>query len=92
MDKLYMEIGDRRVPISDEIAQKYKLKKGTYSPYTGYRIVDENGGFPVPENKTKDQYELQEANKARESIAQENMDLSTSEIIDFSQGVDSDNK
>lgn len=86
MEKLYVEIDNQRIPISEEIVNKYKLKKGMYTPYTKSRIVDENGDFPMPETEDKEKPELNE-----DEVILDNTDLTVSEIIDFSQGLDSDN-
>ncbi len=83
MEKLYIEIDNQRIPISEDIIEKYNLKKGMYTPYTKSRIVDENGDFPMPEKNDKDEPIISE-----DEVILDNTDLTTSEIIDFSQGVD----
>lgn len=91
MEKLFLELNDDRVPLSEDMVQKYDLKKGMYSPFTRNRIVNEKGDFIVEKHKKDETFEKQEVNKALESEMQETFDLSTSEILDISEGVDSDN-
>ncbi len=90
MEKLFIEINDEKIPISGDMVEKYHLKKGHLSPVTHNRIVDQYGDDRPKKIKKDKSYDKQEINKALESIMQENLDLSTSEIIDFSQGTDSD--
>ncbi|WFR59366.1 hypothetical protein QA584_09830 [Anaerocolumna sp. AGMB13025] len=88
MEELYLETKEGKVKIDDRIAQKYDLKKGTVSPFTQNHIVDKAGEF-----------KREEPPKKRDSINQgddeiEEMEngfyLSTSEMLDIAQGVDSD--
>jgi hypothetical protein len=80
MDELFLETELGSVPISPRLVKKYHLKKGTKSPFTNLRIVDKNGDFTAvpkdenPVNKSSDDSRM----------------FSTAEIIDFSQGADSD--
>jgi hypothetical protein len=87
MERLYIEKDNHRVPISEDIIEKYNLKKGMYTQYTKSRIVDEKGDFTMPEKQEKDKPEINE-----DQVILNNADLTVSEIIDFSQGVDSDTK
>jgi hypothetical protein len=91
MEKLFLDINRQRVPISDDMTKKYKLQKGMVSTVSHNPIVDEFGGAQLkPESTSKKTVERQKDRKASDFIVQENLDLSTSEILDFSQGADSD--
>ena len=90
MDKLFIEINNQKLPINEDMVLKYHLKKGMLSPVSHNRIVDQYGNGQPDKARKNRTYEKQEINKALESETQENFDLSTSEILDFSQGADSD--
>ena len=81
MEKLYIETDNGKIPIPINIAQKLNLKKGMLSPFTCNKIVGENNDSENPDNEKPLLNEDPEAT--------ENVMLSTSEIIDFSQGTDS---
>ncbi|NLO47186.1 MAG: hypothetical protein GX111_02520 [Clostridiales bacterium] len=90
MEKLFIETNDHKVPISEDMVLKYHLKKGMLSPVSHNRIVDQNGNDQPNKARRDRTYKKQDNIKALESETQENFDLSTSEILDFSQGTDSD--
>lgn len=83
-------------PIDPRIAEKYHLRLGMESPFTHSAIVDPAGNAgPAEEDPPK--RELQQGHigeLANDGVTQiENgITLSQSEIIDFSQGVDSSNR
>lgn len=52
MNELFMKIGTENVPISEDMINKYNLKKGMKSPFTNFQIVDMNGDF-TPEHQDK---------------------------------------
>lgn len=80
MEELFLETQDGLVPLDRKIIEKYKLKKGSLSPFTNCRIVDKNGNFET-EKKDKKKLTAQDGRSVK---------LTTSEQIDFSQGADSD--
>ncbi|MDD4715604.1 MAG: hypothetical protein PHT34_03510 [Oscillospiraceae bacterium] len=92
MEDLYLDTGSAYIPIPQIIIEKYALKKGTFSPFTRYPIVDGSGKFQTEgkENQKKpvlDPYE----NPGAGVVQMENGILfSTSEMIDLSKGEDSD--
>lgn len=81
MEKLYIETENGKTPIPINFAQKLNLKKGMLSPFTCNKIVGENNDS---ENPTDEKPLLNEDPEATENVM-----LSTSEIIDFSQAMDS---
>lgn len=80
MEELFLKTEDGLVPIALEVVQKYGLKKGEKSPFTGFLLVDRNGGFDTQENKQKDELEPPYNNAKM---------FTTAESIDIAQGVDS---
>jgi hypothetical protein len=88
MENLYIETMNGSVPIPKDIVAKQHLEKGMLSPFTCSRIVGENNDFPSRQAMYKNaKNETGLLNEDPE--ATENVMLSTSEIIDFSQGLDS---
>ena len=85
MENLYIETSSGRLPIKKEIVEKHHLEKGMLSPFTRSRIVGENGEFPSRVSVVKDK----DGAMNGDMEATENVLLSTSEVIDFSQGEDS---
>ncbi len=43
MNELFIEVGNKKEPIQQDIIEKYHLKKGIKSPFSGTAIVDRNG-------------------------------------------------
>lgn len=82
MENLYIKTEKGKIPIPENIAQKLNLKKGMLSPFTCNKIVGENDS-----ETAENSYEKPLLNEDPETT--ENVMLSTSEIIDFSQGMDS---
>jgi hypothetical protein len=86
--------------ISEDIAEKYNLKQGDLSPFTQSRIVGTDGDFQSENTADHDseawirQDFKQMPEKGIPDDEIDHMDngfeFSQSEIIDFSQGVDSD--
>ena len=85
MEELYLKTENGNVQLNQQQIEKYQLKIGTKSPNTGYLIVGKNGEDHIETEKKKDtsKHTLDEMKKDK-TIFQ------TSEIIDISQGVDSD--
>jgi hypothetical protein len=88
MKEIYLETKEGRIKIDDRIAQKYDLKKGTVSPFTQNHIVDKSGDF----NREDPPEKIDSINQGDDDIKEmENgFLLSTSEMLDIAQGVDSD--
>jgi hypothetical protein len=86
---LKMEIGLSR--IDPGLTEKYSLKKGNLSPFTGLRIVGENGEFTLEKPKEKEPIRHNQGELARDGIVElENgIMLTTSEMLDIAQGADS---
>jgi hypothetical protein len=101
MDKLFLETEKGNLPIDQGIVDKYHLHKGTRSPFSHDRIIGQNGDYNL-ELTDKEEASLQGIAKDTmegrrfSTDGTDNMDnglaMSTSEIIDFSQGVDSSNR
>ena len=60
MEKLYVEIDNQRIPISEEIVNKYKLKKGMYTPYTKVGLLTKTVIFRCRRQRIKRKPELNE--------------------------------
>ncbi|MBP1926059.1 hypothetical protein J2Z76_001923 [Sedimentibacter acidaminivorans] len=93
MKELYLATENGNVKINQDQIEKYNLKEGGVSPYTKYRIVDEEGNFKhqISEDK-KTKTEMPEGEGLEDDEIIEFPDgqiLSQSEIIDFSEGTDS---
>lgn len=82
MEDLYIETLSGILPIESGMAEKHRLKKGMLSPFTRFRIVGENGEFPSEPTPRKDPEDTMEAET-------EDVLMTASEVIDFSQGSDS---
>lgn len=91
MKKVLLKTKAGIYPIDPAIAEKYNLMPGVASPFTGGIIVDQNGQVPTPEQAKAPSLEGTEGELANGEIAEIDnaLTLSQSEIIDFSQGVDS---
>lgn len=88
MDKLFIETENTgRIPIDDSIVQKYNLHKGSTSPFTGNRIVNQFGDDTVPEQPP----EKRDLSNHEDEIKdlENGFQLSTSEMLDIAAGVDS---
>jgi hypothetical protein len=99
MKELYLETEHGRERIDEQTVEKYHLESGTLSPFTQNRIVGENGEY-----RQKDDPDADDEASIRQDFDDmplqgirgdglDEMDngfvMSQSEIIDFSQGVDS---
>jgi hypothetical protein len=91
MEELFLETENGIIPIDPEIVRKYKLEKGSRSPFARSRIVGRNGEYPdrVAESGTKKQWLDEQSEHDIEDI-DNGILFSTSEILDLAQGVDSD--
>lgn len=87
MEKLYIETNRGKVPIDPEVVERLKLEKGEVSPFTRNRIVGENGDFPAETSMEKDPKNCGLPMSSEKDA--ENVQFSTSEIIDLAQGADS---
>lgn len=99
MTNLYLKSKEGMVPIDDETAVKYHLEQGEKSPFTQSMIVGKHGEQKKqPESGRDSEASIHQDfdNMPVKGIASDGIDqmengfeLSQSEIIDFSQGVDS---
>jgi len=87
MEKLYVETKAGKFPIDEKIVEKYDLEKGTYSPFTSNRIVNEKGDF-TKKIPPKEPVSIRESEGEIDEM-ENGLMLSTSEMIDIAQGVDS---
>jgi len=87
MERLYIETDSGRLPIDPAVAERLKLEKGTFSPFTNKRIVGEKGDFPErrPAKNGDGALKLDE-NKFEPT---ENIQFTTAEILDLALGTDS---
>lgn len=97
MEELYLETKNGNVPIDEDTIEKYDLKKGSLSPFTRNRIVGRNGEYylksDIEEALLKQSFnKMPEEGFHDDGIAhmEDGFELSTSEMIDISQGLDSD--
>lgn len=91
MEKLFIKTKNQKQEISSELINKYKLEAGDITPFSKNKITDKQGL-----NKKKDK---KKKNPPKEDLPYDNSDgiielpggavMSTSEIIDISQGTDS---
>ena len=90
MEDLYLLVNNGKELIEEEIIEKYELTKGTLSPFTKCPIVNEYGEYYKEEKELQD--EKTDLSNPDDAIAEmENgLSLSTSEMLDIAQGVDSD--
>lgn len=87
MERLVVETKQGNIPIDDAIVEKYELKEGTFTPFTHQRIVDENGNFlheEVEKKKTSLKNQDEDIKEMENGLM-----LSTSEMIDITEGADS---
>jgi hypothetical protein len=95
MKKLFLQTRDGNVQIDPAFVEKYNLKAGDLSPFSRELIVDENGKVPTEkEAKGSIKNVLGEESTGELvndgiSVLGNGVTMSTSEIIDISQGVDS---
>lgn len=83
MENLFIKTGTGNIPLPQKIIQKYKLEKGMVSPFSGCPIVGANNDFP---SRT---YAAKNSKEDTMRADTEDVTLSTSEIIDFAEGMDS---
>lgn len=98
MEHLYLETKNGREPIDEQTVSKYHLEPGSLSPFTQNRIVGENGTMRHPNSTADGEAAIREDFNEMpfQGIRGDGVDqmdngfeFSQSEIIDFSQGVDS---
>lgn len=98
MQELFLKTEKGLVPLDDNVVKKYNLKAGKISPFSRMWIVDKDGNVashghyegtssPKPEEMPEGEgLEDDEIIEFKETGAI----LSQSEILDFSEGTDSD--
>ncbi len=91
MKKVYVRTKAGTYPIDPSVAEKYRLRPGDPSPFTGSTVVDQFGQAPGPEDPKAQNLEGTQGELINDEIAEIDnaLTLSQSEIIDFSQGTDS---
>lgn len=99
MENLYLETKNGIERIDEQAVEKYHLESGTLSPYTQNRIVGENGKYQpnsIPDEDSETSIHKDFNNMPLQGVRGDGADemdngfvMSQSEIIDFSQGVDS---
>ncbi len=91
MKKIYIRTPAGTYPIDQTIAEKYRLKPGDPTPFTGSTVVDQFGRSPAPKDPKAQNLEGTKGELINDGIAEIDnaLTLSQSEIIDFSQGTDS---
>ncbi|BCN31844.1 hypothetical protein [Anaeromicropila herbilytica] len=87
MEKLFVEMNQKLIPIDDAIVQKYNLKEGTLTPLTNQRIVDISRNF-IHEKDRKEINSLDYHDSEIDEM-ENGLMLSTSEMIDIAEGSDS---
>jgi len=89
MEDLYLETENGNIPIDQEVIEKYNLKKGSFSPFTHKRIIDKNGDYILEKQPTE--YATLDGNQDDPEFheMENGFMLSTSEMIDIAEGVDS---
>lgn len=93
MEALYLETAWGRETIDPALVEKYHLMAGTRSPFTQQRILDASGKFQMDPGEIEScDSDMPEESYHDDSIdlMQDGFEMSTSEILDFSQGTDSD--
>ncbi len=96
MDRIYLETSSGIMQIDPAIKKKYNLKKGTLSPFTCSRIVGTTGDYPLmpfgEDLSKRGMRKIPFEGFKDDGIDQteHGAEFSTSEILDISEGVDSD--
>ncbi|MPM94333.1 hypothetical protein SDC9_141479 [bioreactor metagenome] len=91
MDELYIKNENSKIPVDPKIIKKYHIKKGALSPFTNSRIVDSRGSDSPDDSANKAvERDLEQKPEDGVSDLEGGVMLTTSEILDFAQGADSD--
>ena len=97
MKKLYIETPSGNIPLDREVIEKYNLQKGMRTPFSRDRIVGKNGEFFIDPSQQEHVRPHDIKKVPFDGFPDDGIDtmdngveLSTSEIIDFAQGVDSE--
>lgn len=88
MEELYIKTKEGMQKIDNSIVEKYDLKKGTLSPFSRSTLVNENGDAKR-EEQPKEVVSLNQGDDEIDEM-ENGLLLSTSEMLDIAQGVDSD--
>lgn len=91
MEQLYLETENGTVLIDSKLVKKYHLNAGTYSPFTRQRIIGTRGSFELKGQELID-IDVPEEGYHDDGVdlMQNGFQMSTSEILDFAEGTDSD--
>lgn len=79
MEELFIMSENGNIPISMDLIEKYKIKKGMKTPFTNKLIVDKNGDFTVEHTEEKTLLQPDRNSQV----------FTTAETIDIAQGADS---
>lgn len=95
MKELFLKTDNGLIPLDEKVIEKYNLEEGRKSPFTRYYVVDKNGNHKFEKETSSlglDEMPIGEGMEDDEIVefSETGAILSQSEIIDFSQGTDSD--
>ncbi len=91
MEELFLETEHGLQPIEPGIIRKYRLEKGSRSPFARSRIVGAAGEYPIrPPDHSAGKHWLDEQPDHDIADIDNGILFETSEIFDLAQGVDSD--
>lgn len=82
MTGLFLRTDKGDLPIELRIIEKYGLRKGMFSPFNRYLIVDENGNGEDEALKRNEHFEISKKDKNTRIF-------SSAEAIDITKGTDS---
>jgi len=88
MEELFIKTKEGMQKIDNSIVEKYDLKKGTLSPFSRSTLVNEKGDAKR-EEPPREVVSLNQGDDEIEEM-ENGLLLSTSEMLDIAQGVDSD--
>jgi hypothetical protein len=97
MKELFLETENGLIPLDEKIIEKYNLVEGRKSPFTRYYLVDKTGRHKFKSEKETSSPGVDEMPAGEGADDDEIVEfsdtgaiLSQSELIDFSQGTDSE--
>lgn len=88
--ELFIVTGSGRYKIDQELVKKYNLKKGSRTPFSGYLVTDRQGDATNEVPLQEGVKDIRDPKEEDDPITMDNgAVLSTAEMLDISQGVDS---
>ena len=97
MKELFLKTENGLIPLDEKMIEKYSLAEGRKSPFTRYYVVNKTGKYKFDSEKEtsspgKDQMPAGEGAEDDEIVefSETGAILSQSEILDFSEGTDSE--